>query len=257
MPACAACADPATSACGRCRFATYCGTACQTAHWPTHKPVCVAIAADAALMEFAVAPNFHPRPLKCHACSVPFTTGCSMCEICFYGAYCTDTCQVAHWPTHQLVCSSVKAAKEIRQRAKAEEAEQKNAREEAEAARKLALRRAHVSLDVGRSSAIEIVRALRDFPEDAGLAEKSLRAFVARNDVESAIDSGLLVAIVMAMRTHVGDVDHETGVRRCSTSHRLPLISKPRSTRMQSRPLSRPCACMWVMLALHDAVVRR
>jgi [protein-PII] uridylyltransferase len=109
-------ADPATAACERCRFATYCGPACQTAHWPSHKPVCVAITADAALMAVAVAPNYPPRPLKCHSCAVPFTTGCNLCEVCFYGAYCSRACSVAHWPTHYVVCASVTAAKKARRR---------------------------------------------------------------------------------------------------------------------------------------------
>ena len=38
---CAMCGKHARSQCSRCAQAAYCGEACQRAHWPTHKRVCV------------------------------------------------------------------------------------------------------------------------------------------------------------------------------------------------------------------------
>ena len=35
--------------CGKCHAVRYCGRECQVAHWPEHRPVCVAQAALAAL----------------------------------------------------------------------------------------------------------------------------------------------------------------------------------------------------------------
>lgn len=39
-PLCVHCGNKATSRCGQCRVAAYCGAACQRAHWKTHKPCC-------------------------------------------------------------------------------------------------------------------------------------------------------------------------------------------------------------------------
>ena len=47
MPACGSCAAPdAPSLRGSCRFAAYCGPACQRAAWAGHRALCKAIQTD-------------------------------------------------------------------------------------------------------------------------------------------------------------------------------------------------------------------
>jgi hypothetical protein len=49
MPDCGSCGAPdAPSLCSACKFAAYCGPACQRAAWADHKAVCKAIQADVA-----------------------------------------------------------------------------------------------------------------------------------------------------------------------------------------------------------------
>ena len=107
--ACVHCAAPAApSLCGGCRFARYCGAACQRAAWPAHKPVCKAIAADTA------GPFDGDLVIKaaCDCCSAAFVTQLvDRCDGCRFAAYCGVACQRAHWPTHQIVCKAVGAAK--------------------------------------------------------------------------------------------------------------------------------------------------
>ena len=42
LPPCAKCGEPAESKCSRCHSVVYCGTACQSAHWTSHRTICAA-----------------------------------------------------------------------------------------------------------------------------------------------------------------------------------------------------------------------
>jgi hypothetical protein len=168
-----------------------------------------------------------PRMPTCATCGAPSTGVCGPCRFAYY---CGAPCQKQGWSAHRPVCASLKAELAARVesvgllRALEEDLERTRGRaellstalgaeragverEKAVAARRHALRRAHVSLDVGRFTAAETVGALRDFPEDAGLAVKALKAFSGRNDMQAAIDAGTVAAVVAAVRTHAGVAD--------------------------------------------------
>jgi hypothetical protein len=168
MPTCATCGAPSTGVCGPCRFAYYCGAPCQKQDWRAHKPVCAALKAELAARVESVG------LLRALEEDLERTRG------------------------RAAELSTALAA----ERAGVER------EKEAAAARKHALRRAHVSLDVGRFTAVETVAALRNFPEDAALAVKAFKAFRGRIDRQEAIDAGAAAVIVAAMRTHtdVSDV---------------------------------------------------
>ena len=93
----------AKSRCGGCHNVSYCGTACQRAAWPAHKPLCRAL--QAALKD--------AHETHCSACAVALTAaqiGLQQCTACSFASYCGVACQRAHWPTHKGVCKAVGAA---------------------------------------------------------------------------------------------------------------------------------------------------
>ena len=108
MPPCTACARAdAGSLCSGCRFAAYCGAACQRAHWAAHKPICKAIAADVAQDADALSGGC---AMNCHGCAVALTpeqARLQVCTRCYSATYCGLACQRAHWPTHKGVCKAV------------------------------------------------------------------------------------------------------------------------------------------------------
>ena len=209
MPECYVCDAPAAGICDACFFFIYCGPACQRAHWAEHLPVCDAIRLDTATVLEPHGPDFYPNPPNCHACGVALNNRVSLCSGCEFAGYCSEVCQQEHWEReHSDVCAFVREAKDARrardERLRASAAAAAAEAAEAERTRKHALRRAHVSLDVGRFSVIETVGALRDFPEDAGLAVKALTAFENRFDEQAAVDAGAVAAVIAAMRAHAG-----------------------------------------------------
>jgi hypothetical protein len=184
-PSCAQCgvATDATTFCAVCRFAFYCGARCQTEHHHAHEPLCAAIAAECAAREEA----------KGRVGALEEDLDKAENRVA----------EIEVWIAALRVTAAEDVAEEAERRAEAE-------RGEAVAARKHALRRAHVSLDVGRYTAVETVGALRDFPEDAGLAVKALKAFAERISKQEAVDAGAAAAVVAAICAHaaVSDIAH-------------------------------------------------
>jgi hypothetical protein len=169
--------------------------------------VCRAIRADAASEGGALGVDGKPFKAACDACAVDLGGGGFRCGRCGFAAYCCAPCKSAHWDReHGKVCELVREAKDAR-KAKAEADAAAAAVAEAERLRKHALRRAHVSLDVGRLGAVETVGALRVFPEDVELAVKALDAFGERINTQAAVDAGAVAAIVATMRAHADDSD--------------------------------------------------
>jgi hypothetical protein len=201
MPECSVCDAPATGMCDACFFFIYCGRACQRAHWGEHQLACVAIQRDAATPLEPHGADFYPNPPNCHGCGVPLNDRVALCTGCEFAGYCSEPCQLAHWDReHGDVCALVREAKDARRARAAADAAAEAARVRAHA-----LRRAHVSLDVGMLGAVETVGALRDFPEDAALAVKALTALRVRIDKQMAINAGSAAVIVAAMSAHAID----------------------------------------------------
>lgn len=87
-------------ACGACRCAWYCSTACQRQHWRrSHRGVCGAAA----------------RKLRvCHrrGCSRPAT---GRCEGCGVARYCGEACQRQDWKQHKPLCPQLAAWRAARE----------------------------------------------------------------------------------------------------------------------------------------------
>ena len=109
MPAYGSCAAPdAPSVCSACKFAAYCGPACQRAAWAAHKAVCKAIQADVA----ASPSGDDPKKTHCDGCAEPLDGVNELCTRCLSVSYCSAACQAAHWPAaHKAVCRSVGEAR--------------------------------------------------------------------------------------------------------------------------------------------------
>jgi len=109
MPACGACAAPdAPSLCGGCRFAAYCGPACQRAAWADHKVVCKAIQADVVAAPF----GHDPEKTHCDGCAQPLNGVNELCVGCRSASYCSAACYKAHWrAAHKAVCKAIGEAR--------------------------------------------------------------------------------------------------------------------------------------------------
>jgi TPR repeat protein len=107
MPPCAACArDGAGALCGGCRFAAYCGAACQRGHWAAHKAVCKAIKELIALR----GPGWEAT--TCDACASTLVGVGQRCSGCYSVEYCDAACQLAHWKReHKAACKAVGEAR--------------------------------------------------------------------------------------------------------------------------------------------------
>jgi hypothetical protein len=106
MPACTGCARAdAIDTCNGCRYATYCGAACQRAHWAAHRPVCKAV-------EKYAAREGDWKPTHCDSCLAPLNGIDERCTGCFSVSFCNVACQLAHWKReHGDVCQTVGKAR--------------------------------------------------------------------------------------------------------------------------------------------------
>jgi TPR repeat protein len=111
---CAECARAdARSLCGGCRHVSYCGAACQRAHWAAHKQICKAIKADAAR-------SIAWKATTCDACANTLVRVGQRCSGCYSVEYCDAACQLAHWKReHRAVCKAVGQARFARMMAHA------------------------------------------------------------------------------------------------------------------------------------------
>ncbi len=156
-------------------------------HWQTHKPVCRAIKADIASESGPLGVDGKPKE-ACDACSADLVGGGSRCGTLFFAAYCSAPCQSAHSAKHKLVCASVRGARIVRLKKKAEDVDK---------ARKLEVHRAHALFERRLLCVEDFESVLRDFPGDLGLTFQVYRGICRLNgDARWAVIRAHLVILV-------------------------------------------------------------
>ncbi|XP_064615529.1 uncharacterized protein LOC135479570 [Liolophura sinensis] len=94
--------------CTGCSAAAYCSKSCQKEHWPKHKGSCKWFSLDTSK-------DSTNQVQKCGNCNT--TVGnLKKCVGCSAIAYCSKSCQQAHWPKHEINCGVRGKGKKVRQR---------------------------------------------------------------------------------------------------------------------------------------------
>jgi hypothetical protein len=99
VDACAACGKEGTSVCGRCKKVSYCGPACQKAHWKSHKTTCQLSLENVACCDACKVVGKKAK-LACLFCGTLYCVACRDCAVD------SDRCQVCSKPPSEAFCPS-------------------------------------------------------------------------------------------------------------------------------------------------------